>query len=198
MRDSSTVLETPHRFVALDRDGTLIVERFRPLMEPSEVELLPGAIEGLKELNSLGLGLVLITNQSAIRRGTMNQPRLEMVHQHLQQLLSNEGVRLDGIYVCPHTPDDGCECRKPKPGLLQQAGNQLSVDPTSFFVIGDKASDIECGKMAGATTFLVRTGYGTQVAVAGTAKPDYTVDGLPEAARVIQRLLQAETDGDER
>ena len=185
-----TIRGTPPRFVALDRDGTVIVERFRHLAEPDEVELLPGAIEGLKELNVLGLGLVVITNQSAVGRGNLDQDRLEAVHQRLRSLLASGGIQLSGIFVCPHTPDDGCFCRKPRPGLLESAARQFGVSPASSFVIGDKASDIECGRRVGATTVLVRTGYGAQVAKEGTATPDYTVNSLVEAAEVIQRVIR--------
>ena len=185
-----TIRGTPPRFVALDRDGTVIVERFRHLAEPDEVELLPGAIEGLKELNVLGLGLVVITNQSAVGRGNLDQDRLEAVHQRLRSLLASGGIQLSGIFVCPHTPDDGCFCRKPRPGLLESAARQFGVSPASSFVIGDKASDIECGRRVGATTVLVRTGYGAQVAKEGTATPDYTVNSLVDAAEVIQRVIR--------
>jgi histidinol-phosphate phosphatase family protein len=181
--------------VALDRDGTVIVERFRHLAEPDEVELIPGAIEGLRELNGLGLGLVVITNQSALGRGNLDQAGLEAVHQRLRSLLASEGIQLSGIYVCPHTPEDGCFCRKPRPGLLKSAARQLGVSPANSFVIGDKASDIECGRGVGATTILVRTGYGAQVAKEGTATPDYTVNGLVEAADVIQRVMREEQRG---
>ena len=190
MAGPDTVRGTPPRFVALDRDGTVIVERFHHLAEPDEVELIPGAIEGLRELNVLGLGLVVITNQSAVGRGNLDQDRLEAVHQRLRSLLASGGIQLSGIFVCPHTPDDGCFCRKPRPGLLESAARQFGVSPASSFVIGDKASDIECGRRVGATTVLVRTGYGAQVAKEGTATPDYTVNSLVEAAEVIQRVIR--------
>lgn len=189
MSGPDTLRGTPPRFVALDRDGTVVVERFRHLAEPDEVELIPGAIEGLRELNVLGLDLVVITNQSALGRGNLDQARLETVHQRLRALLASGGIQLSGIYVCPHTPEDGCFCRKPRPGLLKSAARQLGVSPASSFVIGDKASDIECGRSVGATTILVRTGYGAQVAKEGTATPDYTVDDLVEAAKVVQRVM---------
>jgi D-glycero-D-manno-heptose 1,7-bisphosphate phosphatase len=147
-------------------------------------------------MHGLGLGLVLITNQSAVGRGTLDQARLESIHCHLRTLLAREGIPLSGIYVCPHVPYDGCLCRKPMPGLLKQAAQQLGTSPASSFVIGDKASDVECGQKVGAITILVRTGYGAQVAKEGTAKPDYTVDSLLEAAKVIQRIM-CETQEDE-
>jgi D-glycero-D-manno-heptose 1,7-bisphosphate phosphatase len=181
--------DMPRRpFVVLDRDGTIIVERHY-LSDPGEVQLLPGVARGLRQLSKLGLGLAVVTNQSALGRGFLDRARLDLIHRRLGALLEAEGVRLNGIYFCPHTPDEHCLCRKPKPGLLELAAKELAFDPRACFVIGDKPCDIELGQWVGATTFLVRTGYGAQVAEEATATPDYTVDGLWEAAQAIQRIL---------
>ena len=182
---------TRRRFAVLDRDGTIIVERHY-LSDPRQVELIHGAASGLREMSEMGLGLVVITNQSAIDRGFFDEARLDLIHQRLRELLDVEGVRLDGIYVCPHTPEDDCPCRKPRPGLIELAAKQLGFDPQACFVIGDKACDIELGQWVGATTFLVRTGYGAQVAAETTVTADHLVDDLWEAAQVVQRLLAAD------
>ena len=179
---------TRRRFVVLDRDGTINVE-CEYLLDPDQVELLPGAANGLRQLSEMGLGLVVITNQSAIGRGFFDEARLALIHQRLCELLEAEGVYLDGIYFCPHTPEDDCPCRKPRPGLLELAAQELDFDPQACFVIGDKAIDIELGQRVGATTFLVRTGYGAQVAAENTVIPDYVVDDVWDAAQVIKRLL---------
>lgn len=182
---------TRRRFVLLDRDGTIIVERHY-LSNPSGVELTPGAARGLRQLREMGLGLAVITNQSAIGRGFFDEARLELIHRRLCKLLAAEGVYLDGIYFCPHTPDDGCSCRKPKTGLVEMAAQELDFDPQDCFVVGDNACDIELGQRVGATTFLVRTGYGAQVTAEGAANPDYVVDDLRDVAQVIERLLAAD------
>ena len=179
------------RFVVLDRDGTIIVER-QYLSDPRQVELIPGAASGLRQLSEMGLGLVVITNQSAVGRGFFDQARLDLIHQRLCELLNAEGVHLDGIYVCPHTPEDACPCRKPRPGLLELAAQELGFDPQACFVVGDKACDIELGQRVGATTFLARTGYGAQVAAESTVTPDYVVDDLWDAAQIIECLLSAD------
>lgn len=184
------------RFVVLDRDGTIIVERHY-LSDPNHVELIPGAAEALRQLRESRLGLVVVTNQSGIGRGFFDEERLDLIHQRLHQLLEAEDVCLDGIYFCPHTPEDNCSCRKPRTGLLKLAVKDLDFDPRACFVIGDKASDIEMGQRIGATTLLVRTGYGAEVAREGTATPDYAVSGLLEAAQVIQRMLITKERGDE-
>ena len=180
---------TRRRFVVLDRDGTIIVERHY-LSEPHQVELIPDAASGLRQLTEIGLGLVVITNQSGIARGFFSKADIHLIHQRLCELLEAEGVRLNGIYFCPHRPEDNCPCRKPRTGLLELAAKELCFEPQASFVIGDKASDIELGQRVGATTFLVRTGYGAQVAADTMVTPDYAVDGLWEAAQVIQRILK--------
>jgi phosphoheptose isomerase len=181
---------TRRRFVVLDRDGTLIVERHH-LSDPLQVELIPGAASGLRQLNEMGFGLVVITNQSAVGRGLLDQPRLDLIHQRMCELLKAEEVQLSAIYSCPHVPEDDCLCRKPKPGLIELAAEELDFDPQACFVVGDKACDIELGRRVGATTFLVRTGYGVQVADTSTIAPDYVVDDLRGAAQVIRCLPPA-------
>ena len=179
------------RFVALDRDGTIIKE-CHYLSDPDLVELLPGAANGLRLLRELSLGLVVVTNQSPIGRGFFDEARLLEIHQRLVELLAAEGVELDGIYLSPHTPDDECSCRKPRPGMLQLAAQELNFELSDCFVIGDKVCDIELGQRVGATTFLVRTGYGGQVAAESIIKPDYVVEDVWEATQVIIGLLSME------
>lgn len=175
------------RWVVLDRDGTIIEERHY-LSDPGQVELIHDAAPGLRQLQRMGLGLVVITNQSGIGRGYFDEARLELIHQRLGQLLEAEGVYMDGIYFCPHIPEDDCLCRKPKTGLLELAARELNFDPRASIIIGDKASDIEMGQRVGATTLLVRTGYGAEVGQDGTTTADYAVNGIVESARVIQRM----------
>ncbi len=172
------------KFVALDRDGTIIAER-EYLSHPGQVELLPGAAAGLRAMRNLGLRLVIVTNQSGVGRGYFDVVQLEAVHFRLKELLAIEGVSLDGIYYCPHTPEDKCNCRKPRPGMLLQASKDLGFEPSQAVVIGDKALDIELGQNLGANTVLVRTGYGTQVEASGTAKASYVANNLADAAQFI-------------
>jgi D-glycero-D-manno-heptose 1,7-bisphosphate phosphatase len=174
------------RFVAFDRDGTIIAERHY-LSDPEQVELLPGAAEGLRRMAAQGLGLIVVTNQSGVARGYFDLSRVDEVHQRMRQLLAAEGVRLDGIYICPHGPDENCPCRKPRPGLIHEAAEEFGFEPRECFVVGDKPCDIELGQAVGATTILVRTGYGREHEAAGIIRPDYTVDDLCAAADVIGR-----------
>lgn len=178
------------RFVLLDRDGTLIAERHY-LARVEDVELLPPAAQGLRLLGQAGLGLAVLTNQSGLSRGYFDQAALDAIHVHLRQLLARQGVSLDGIFVCPHAPGDGCDCRKPEPGLALRAAAELHFDCAASFLIGDKACDIELGRRLGATTFLVRTGYGAQYEREGL-HADYIVDDVLAAAPIILAQINAE------
>lgn len=175
------------RFVLLDRDGTIILQRHH-LVDVNEIELIPKAGRALKMLHNLGLGLLIITNQSVVGRGHINLNDLEKIHKRMFDLLSKEDANVDGIYFCPHTPEDNCSCRKPRLGLIKKAKKVHKFDPKLCFVIGDKAIDIGLGQKMGATTFLVRTGYGAEVDLNKT-NPDYVVDDLMEAAKIIQTLI---------
>jgi D-glycero-D-manno-heptose 1,7-bisphosphate phosphatase len=182
----------PKRFVLLDRDGTIIKE-CHYLSDPQQVELLAGVAEGLRRMQELGLGAIAVTNQSGIGRGFFDEKRLREIHQRMLELLAIENVYLEDIYFCPHTPADSCSCRKPLPGLVEQAAEKYGFNPQDSFVIGDKPCDIELGQRVGAITFLVRTGYGAEVATSQTAAPDYVVDDLLEAAQIIEGLIALET-----
>jgi D-glycero-D-manno-heptose 1,7-bisphosphate phosphatase len=175
------------RFIVLDRDGTIIEER-EYLSEPEQVTLIPGVGPALRQLQQMGFGLVVITNQSGLGRGIFDQAQLERVHKCLRDLLSREGVHLDGLYVCPHKPDDDCACRKPKLGLIEKAAKDLGFKVQNSIVIGDKACDIEMGHAVGALTFLVRTGHGSQVE--NEAVADFVVKDLAAATAAIRRLLR--------
>jgi D-glycero-D-manno-heptose 1,7-bisphosphate phosphatase len=177
------------RCVLLDRDGTLNVERHY-LSDPDQVELLPNAARGLAEMARLGLGLVVVTNQSAVGRGLFDQARLGQIHQRLRDLLHAEGVQIEGVYACPHVPEDECRCRKPRTGLVEQAARDLGFLPANGFMIGDKRCDIDLGQAVGATTFLVRTGYGAAAEADLDVQPSFVVDDLWHASQVIGRLLE--------
>lgn len=176
------------RFILLDRDGTVIEERHY-LSDPGGIALVPGATRALCVLQEAGFGLAIVTNQAGVGRGMFGLGDMDAVHERLKAVLSAEGVALDGIYACPHTPDDDCRCRKPMLGLFEQAQRDHRFDPAKSFMIGDKAIDVEFGRAAGMTSILVRTGYGAEVEREGAAHPHHVVDDLPAAAELIRRFV---------
>ncbi len=179
------------RFVILDRDGTINIHK-NYISDPDEIELIPGAAEGLRLMKKLGLGLIVITNQSAVGRGYFDLTRLDEINQRLIDLLYAENILLDGIYYCPHTPEDQCDCRKPKPALVEKAAVELGFNPSASFVIGDNICDIELGKNIEATTILVRSGYGDSIARNGVITPDFIAVDLVSAAQFIGDFILKE------
>ena len=175
-------MTTPRRTVLLDRDGTINVERHY-LSDPDALELYPGVGAALRRLQEAGFSLVVLTNQSGIARGYFDLAQLERIHNRLRALLAVDGVTLDGIFLCPHGPDDACACRKPLPGMVEQAVAALGFDPRHAVMIGDKAVDVDMGQAVGAQTILVRTGHG--VKAIGACQPDWVAADLAEAAAWI-------------
>jgi len=171
-------------FVLLDRDGTLIVDRHY-LADPDGVELLPGAVTGLRRLRELGYGLIVVTNQSGIGRGRFDAAILANIHERMEAMLVAAGVTLDAIYYCPHVDEDGCRCRKPQPGMAEQAAREHGFDLTQSFVIGDREPDVGLARAVGATSILVRTGGGAEAERRGECRPDYVANDVSDAAEWI-------------
>jgi D-glycero-D-manno-heptose 1,7-bisphosphate phosphatase len=170
------------RFVLVDRDGTLNVEK-QYLSSPDQLELLPGAAPALKRLQQAGWGICLVTNQSGIARGYFDLERVAKVHQRLVEMLAQFDVQLDGIYLCPHGPDDQCNCRKPLPGMIHQAIAAHGFNPLQAWVIGDKEVDVGLGHAVGARSILVRTGYGK--CYESDTRADFVADDLATAIGLI-------------
>ena len=140
--------------VFLDRDGTLIEDVGYP-RDPGRVRLLVGVPGGLRRLAEAGFRLVVASNQSGIGRGIVSEDEASAVHERFTALLGDQGITLDGAKYCPHGPEEGCECRKPEPGLLLSAAGEIGLDLESSFMIGDKHSDVEAGRRAGCRTVLL-------------------------------------------
>jgi D-glycero-D-manno-heptose 1,7-bisphosphate phosphatase len=167
--------------LVVDRDGTLIEERHY-LADPAGVALLPGTVAGLAAFTAAGYEVAVVTNQSGIGRGFFDAAAMDAVHAELCGQLAAHGIALRGIWHCPHAPADNCACRKPAPGLLQQAMTELGYRPEQCLVVGDKRCDIELGQAMGARTALVRTGYGVGTERDGHCSPDHVVDDLAALA----------------
>jgi len=172
-------------FVIFDRDGTLIEDRHY-LSDPKEVRLIEGVGECLCELTESGFGLVVVSNQSGIGRGYFTREDTDCVNERMCDLLAASGAVLSGIYFCPHTPEAGCKCRKPGTALVEEAVADLGFNPGESIVVGDRPCDIELGRQVGATSILVRTGYGRQIE--SSVAPDYVADNLRGAIPFILDL----------
>ena len=181
--------------VFLDRDGT-INEQMGYVNHLSRFQLLPGVARAIRSLHEAGLPVVVVTNQSGLARGYFPESLLDQVHAELHRLLAEEGAHLDGLYVCPHHPEArderfrlDCDCRKPRPGLLERAAAELGLDLGRSYMVGDRWSDLRCGAAVGATTVLVLTGYGrgdaAYVGPGQTVQPDHVAEDLEAAARWI-------------
>jgi D-glycero-D-manno-heptose 1,7-bisphosphate phosphatase len=152
--------------VFIDRDGTL-TEEVGYVNHPSRLRLLPRSAEAIRRLNAAGVAAVVVTNQAGIARGYFDEDVLHAVNGALTAALRREGARLDGLYVCTHHPTEGeppfraaCDCRKPRPGLLRRAADDLGLDLARSTMVGDKPSDLVPGRAVGAAAVLVLTGYG--------------------------------------
>lgn len=182
------------RAVFLDRDGT-VTEEVGHLHRLDQLRLIGRAVEAIRRFNEAGFQVILTTNQSVVARGYLAEPALREIHTALATMLLSGGARLDAVYYCPHHPTEGvgayrqvCRCRKPSPGMLQQAAADRQIDLRQSFVIGDKVSDLDAGHAVGCRTVLVRTGYGVQAeqTFAGHPfQPDHVADDLFDAARWI-------------
>lgn len=173
------------RAVILDRDGTMVVDRHY-LSDPDGLTFLPGAADGLRSMYEQGHRLIVISNQSGVGRGMFSIDTLDQMNARLMDMVRQAGARLDGIYCCPHRPEDQCACRKPATKLMHDAASDLGFDPRRAVVIGDKVSDVEFGRNSGAVTVLIAQDAMSPEARA--AQADHVARDLREVAMILQRL----------
>jgi len=138
----------------IDRDGTMVFDKHY-LADPRGLEIIPTVPEGIKKFNDANIPVIVITNQSGIARGKFDEATLELIHQRLFEILEDSGAIVNGLYYCPHMPDAGCDCRKPKPGMLLRAKNEHGFDLAKSYVIGDRMIDIEMAHSVGAIGVIV-------------------------------------------
>jgi D-glycero-D-manno-heptose 1,7-bisphosphate phosphatase len=146
------------RLVILGRDGILNLYREDHVKSPDEWRPIPGALEAVARLNHAGWHAVVATNQAGIGRGMIDMATVNTVHQRMMQRLREVGGRLDAVFFCPHTPEDNCECRKPKPGLMQQIGRRYGLDLRTVPMVCDTARDLQAACAAGCEPHLVLSG----------------------------------------
>jgi D-glycero-D-manno-heptose 1,7-bisphosphate phosphatase len=166
------------KLVILDRDGTVNQDSPDYVKSPEEWLPLPGALEAIARLNHAGWHVVIASNQSGLGRGLFDVSTLNAMHAKMHALLAAVGGRVDAVFYCPHSPDDGCHCRKPEPGLLEQIGERYGVELRGVPMVGDSARDVLAGVTAGCEPHLVLTGKGS--AYRGRDLPE----SFPKATRV--------------
>lgn len=172
------------RAVFLDRDGTILKD-CHFLSHPDHIQIYKGAIPALKKLSKQGWKLIIGTNQSGIGRGYFDLKVLKKIHDRLLSIFHKNHLSVDDIYFCPHHPDEKCDCRKPNIGMLLKAEKKHKLDLKKCVVVGDKASDIEWGKRAGAKAILVLTGKGKKTRAQCKMKPDHVSPTLTHAVNWI-------------
>ena len=147
--------------IILDRDGVINEDSDDYIKSPEEYVPIPGSLEAISLLNKAGFTVVVATNQSGIARGYFDEDTLEKMHDKLSTLLAKKGGKIERIYVCPHGPDDNCECRKPKTGLFLNILKDYAVEPRKVTVIGDSLKDLQVARAVNMVPILVRTGKGS-------------------------------------
>ncbi len=181
-----------NRAVFLDRDGT-IIEEVNYLRRIEEMIVFPFSAEALRKLKAAGFLNVVVSNQSAIARGFLDESDLNTIHEELGRRLERDSARIDAFYYCPHHVEATvekyrklCQCRKPRAGLIFQAAFDLQIDVKASFVVGDSVADMGAAREAGCRSVLVKTGYGeTALNELGDLQPDYIAENLLEAATWI-------------
>lgn len=185
--------------VFLDRDGT-INEEVGYLDNLEKLRIIPGAFEAVRLLKQAGLLVIVITNQSGIARGFFDEAFVRGIHRHMKRLFREKDAVIDGFYYCPHHPEEGkgqylqaCSCRKPEPGMLIRAAQEMDIDLEHSYIVGDTLKDVEAGQRAGCQGVLVRTGYGRNVD-SGMVKPDHVAKDILAAAHWILKDLTIENE----
>lgn len=172
-----------NRYVILDRDGVINADSDAFIKSAAEWLPIAGSLEAIALLNQHGFKVVVITNQSGIARGLFDLDTLTAIHSKMQTLLTAVNGKIEAIYFCPHGPQDLCECRKPKPGLFKQFAQEMSVELSNTFSIGDSYRDIEASLAVNAKPLLVKTGKGL-----------ITLDNHPELTiPIFEHLYDAAT-----
>lgn len=176
-----------NRAVFLDRDGTMAKD-VHYCRRPEDFKLFPNTAKAIKLLNEHGFKVIVVTNQSGIARGYFTEETLAQIHEKMKSDLAKEGAWIDGIYYCPHHPDDNCDCRKPKPKLVLQAVRGRDIELKHSFVVGDLEMDVGLGKAVGCKTILLRDSPQEDMSIS----PDYIVSDLLEATQLVLKWKNKE------
>jgi D-glycero-D-manno-heptose 1,7-bisphosphate phosphatase len=171
--------QTPPKFIVLDRDGVINLDSDQFVKSADEWVPIDGSLEAIAAMNQAGYRVVVASNQSGIGRGLFEMNALNAMHEKMHKALANLGGRVEAVFFCPHTAADACDCRKPKPGLLDQISERFGVELKGVPIVGDSLRDLEAGVAVGCTPHLVLTGKGQKTLDKG---------GLPPGTRVHDDL----------
>ena len=174
------------QLVVLDRDGVINQDSDEYIKSPAEWHAIPGSLEAIANLHRAGFRVVIASNQSGIGRGLFSARTLEEINARMQREVAAAGGSLAGVYCCPHRPDEGCDCRKPAPGLLRRIERDFGQSLRGAPFIGDNITDLDAALAVGARPMLVRTGYGRQ---ASKALGDRTAEVHADLASAVAALL---------
>ncbi|MEX0431462.1 D-glycero-beta-D-manno-heptose 1,7-bisphosphate 7-phosphatase [Spiribacter insolitus] len=172
------------RCLLLDRDGVINIDSTDYILSVDEWQPIPGSLEAIAQLTHAGVKVAVCTNQSAVGRGMLSEEMLERIHQHMREAVTAAGGQLSGIFFCPHSPEARCNCRKPAPGLIQQALQHLGCAEEAALFIGDSQRDLEAARSAGVEAWLVRTGNGRETE-ASLDEAMVVYDDLASAAKKL-------------
>ena len=178
--------EAAGQLVLLDRDGVINLDSGDYIKSPSEWQAIPGSLEAIARLNRAGLRVVVVSNQSGVGRGLFPASTLEAINARMRREVVAAGGALAGVYCCPHRPDEGCDCRKPAPGLLRRIESDFGQSLRDAPFVGDSLTDIDAALAVGARPMLVRTGYGLQ---SEKALGDRNPEVHPDLASAVASLL---------
>ena len=163
------------KLVVLDRDGVINVDSDAFIKSPDEWVAIPGSLEAIARLNQAGYRVAIASNQSGIGRGLFDMAALNAMHEKMNRTAAAVGGRIDAVFFCPHTQEDECECRKPKPGMLQQIVERFEIDPEETPMVGDSLRDLQAGAALGFHLHLVLTGKGRKTLAEGNLPPNTKV-----------------------
>jgi D-glycero-D-manno-heptose 1,7-bisphosphate phosphatase len=178
------------RLIILDRDGVINHDSDQFIKSPDEWRPIPGSLEAIARLSHAGYRVAVCTNQSGIGRGLFDMATLNAIHNKMHRALSLVGGRVDAVFFCPHTGDAKCECRKPQPAMMLEAGRRFGADLTTVPCVGDGLRDLQAADTAGAQPILVLTGKGEKTLRDGGFPPSTVI--FPDLAFAASALLAGE------
>jgi D-glycero-D-manno-heptose 1,7-bisphosphate phosphatase len=177
----------PGKLVILDRDGVINADSAQFIKNPAEWKPLPGSLEAIARLNQHGYRVVVATNQSGVGRGLFDMDTLNQIHDKMHRALFAIGGRIEAVFYCPHAADSDCDCRKPKPGMLQRISRTLNIALDGVPAIGDSLRDLQAGAAVGCLPMLVLTGKGKQTQADGNLPPGTLI--FPDLAHAVDAIL---------